>query len=79
MLYAGGLLTHELLVVTRAAFSSRWIPKKMKRNKAAGPDEMPMELLIFLDDGNLKPVMDISWWNSGTFPDTLSRAHVASL
>ena len=47
----------------------RFIIRKMKRGKAAGPDEIPMELFKWLDDENLTSFLDIlnSWWKHANF------------
>lgn len=57
------------------------IIKKMKRNKAAGPDDIPMEYFKWLDDTALEFVRELIniWWNDGTFPEDKLRANIASI
>ena len=59
----------------------REILRAMKRNKASGPDEIPMEVFKLMNDENLEVLVDIinEWWNQSTFPENLLNALVASL
>ena len=53
----------------------------MKKRKTCGPDEIPMELFMILDDENMQWLTDIlnTWWHSGEYPNKLLRAFVASI
>ena len=55
--------------------------KRLKRNKAAGPDDIPIELFQFLDDGNRKRVLNLinHWWNRSVFPEDKLTAYIASI
>jgi len=55
--------------------------KKMKRNKASGPDLVPMEMFKLLDDENLQWVADIlnKLWLNGECPSNVLKAFVASI
>ena len=53
----------------------------MKPNKAAGPDEVIVELFQIMDDDNKQPIFDTirEWWTTHDIPDTMLQALVASL
>jgi len=55
--------------------------KKLKRHKAAGPDDIPIEFFKWLDEPNVNRVLNLInfWWASGAFPADKLKAHVASL
>lgn len=57
------------------------IIKKMKRNKASGPDDMPMEYFKWLDDPSLEYVLHIlnGWWNQQHFIINKLKADTASI
>jgi len=57
------------------------ILKKMKRHKAAGPDNLPMEYFKWLDDDALEHIVKLinTWWNNGTFPEDKLKANIASI
>ena len=47
----------------------------MKRNKAAGPDEIPIELFKEMNDENLQSIQDIikTWWEEQERKDKAGR------
>ena len=55
--------------------------KKLKSNQSPGPDNIPAELIKFLNDSN-KQVL-LAQFNdvlmNGTYPDSLNRANIASV
>ena len=53
----------------------------MKRKKACGPDEIPMEMIKELDDTNLEQLhkMTSEWWNNETMPIEETRARVVPI
>ena len=55
--------------------------KKAKNNKAAGPDNIPAELLKYLDAGNKQALLSVlnDWWTSETVPAELLHAQVVSI
>ena len=55
--------------------------KRMKKHKATGPDEIPMEYLMWLDDEALKEIQEVInvWWNEGNFPEDKLKANIASI
>eukprot|EP00795_Rhopilema_esculentum_P008226 gene8226-biopygen9334 len=50
--------------------------KKMKKNKAAGPDEITAEMLTFLDDLGMDKLTEVvnKVYDSGEIPDDLSKS-----
>ena len=52
--------------------------KKFKKKKAAGPDEVPMEIFKEMNDRNLEAVLDIlnQWWNLEEIPEDQLKARV---
>ena len=57
------------------------IIKRMKRKKACGPDEIPMEMIKELDDTNLEQIhlMLGNWWNNEIMPAEETRARVVTI
>ena len=57
------------------------IIKKLRKNKAAGPDEIPIEFYKWIDDDNLDYVLQLisKWWTTGTFPAEKLKALIASI
>ena len=57
------------------------IIRKMSREKAPGPDNITTDWLKDLDDENRKWLLAMlnSWWESGTLPEEMSEARVASI
>lgn len=55
--------------------------KKMKRNKACGPDDIPIEYFKWLNDPSLEYVLDLlnQWWNGQQFPINKLKADIASI
>lgn len=55
--------------------------KRMKRRKACGPDEIPMEMIKELDDTNLIKLYELicDWWNNENMPKEETRARVVSI
>ena len=55
--------------------------KRLKKNKASGPDEIPIEFFKWLDDENLGRVLGLinSWWDQGVFPVDKLQAYFASI
>lgn len=55
--------------------------KKRKRNKASGPDGIPMEFFKWLDSDNMEKVAVFinDWWNNNFFPATKLEAYIASI
>ena len=55
--------------------------KKLHKNKASGPDEIPIEFYKWIDDDNLDYVLKLlnKWWTSGTLPAEKLKAHTASI
>ena len=55
--------------------------KRMKRKKACGPDEIPMEMIKELDDTNLEKLHTLleQWWKNETMPIEETRARVVSI
>lgn len=53
--------------------------KRLKRRKAPGPDEVPMEVFKELDELNLKWVQEMlnQWWNEEDIPEEMLRAIIA--
>ena len=49
---------------------------KMKRNKAAGPDEIVIELVIALEDFGIEKVTEVNnkIYNTGEIPEDLSKS-----
>ena len=52
--------------------------RKFKRRKAAGPDEVPMEMFMEMDDTNFVGITDVSndWWGKEWVPGGLNEARV---
>ena len=55
--------------------------KKLRRNKAPGPDGVQTEITKWLDDGNIAHMAKIfnRWWKGGQMETELTRAEVVSL
>ena len=55
--------------------------QKLKKKKAAGPDEIPNEVWLLLDDTNLQTLLDLynHTWDSGTIPQEWAAAIVVSI
>ena len=51
---------------------------KLKRHKAPGPDEMPIEIFKELTNGNKNKLLELlnEWWNTEDFPEDLLIARV---
>ena len=54
------------------------IVKKLKRRKATGPDEVPLEILKEMNDEEMEDIMTLlnEWWESESIPDEVTRARV---
>ena len=54
---------------------------KLKKRKAAGPDDLPIEFYKWLDQENRTQVLNLlnHWWNTGDFPKHKLDAYVASI
>ena len=52
--------------------------KKMKRRKAPGPDEIPMEIVKEMDDHCLALIAELlnSWWKAEDIPEDMLQARV---
>ena len=55
--------------------------QKLKKKKAAGPDEIPNEVWLLLDETNLQSLLDLynHSWDSGTIPQEWAEAIVVSI
>ena len=55
--------------------------KKAKNNKVAGPDNIPAELLKYLDAGNKQVLLTVlnDWWTSETVPAEFLHSQVVSI
>ena len=55
--------------------------KRLKRRKACGPDDIPMELYKELDEDNLRQLDEIvkNWWNNEDMPKEETRARVVTI
>ena len=55
--------------------------KRMKKFKASGPDEIPIEFYKWLDDENRELFLSTIniWWATGDFPNNKLKAHTASI
>ena len=55
--------------------------QKLKKKKAAGPDEVPNEVWLLLDETNLQTLLDLynHSWDSGTIPQEWAEAIVVSI
>ena len=53
----------------------------MRKHKAAGPDEIPIEFYKWAHGDNLILVPHTlnNWWSTGTFPADKFKAHTASI
>jgi len=53
----------------------------MKKNKATGPDDLPMEFYKWLDDESLEYIREVmnGWWLLGEFPEDKLQANIASI
>ena len=54
---------------------------KLKRNKATGPDDIPIEFFKWLHDDNRQKVLNLInfWWDQSIFPVEKLKAHIASI
>ena len=52
--------------------------KKFKKKKAPGPDEIPMEIFLEMNDIQLEKVLDIlnKWWENEEFPEEHLKARI---
>ena len=52
--------------------------KKLKRRKACGPDEIPVEFLKEMSRENLQPILDLlnEWWTNASIPEETMKARV---
>ena len=52
--------------------------KKLKRRKATGPDEVPLEILKEMNDEEMEDIMTLlnEWWESESIPDEVTLARV---
>ncbi|MCS5642106.1 MAG: reverse transcriptase family protein, partial [Dehalococcoidia bacterium] len=55
--------------------------KKMKKNKAPGPDEIPVDLIKCMDEGNLQIILEMinKWRRAGALPESLTQADVVTI
>ena len=55
--------------------------KRAKNNKAAGPDNIPVELFKYLDNGNRDILLTVlnDWWSRETIPAELLNVEVVSI
>ncbi len=55
--------------------------KRSKKRKACGPDDIPMEIFMLLDDENLITILGFcnECWLNGSFPEEKLKAFVASI
>ena len=58
-----------------------WAIRKLKRNKAAGPDGVPMEFFKEMTYENLERIRTIinAWWAGTPVPDSVTQAQVILL
>ena len=54
---------------------------RAKNNKATGPDDIPMEFFIWMDETMDAKVLNIinHWWNTSSFPAEKLKADIASI
>ena len=52
--------------------------KKLKRRKAPGPDEVPIEIFKEMEDHSIAIIVQIlnDWWNKGSIPEEVLQARV---
>ena len=52
--------------------------KKIKKGKAPGPDEVPMEIFKQMNKGNLEEILKIinKWWNEEEIPEEQLKARI---
>jgi len=55
--------------------------KNLQRNKASGPNELPMEFFKWLDAQDLAKVVELLnyWWNNNYFPANKLEAYITSI
>ena len=55
------------------------VVKKAKRRKAAGPDEVPMEIIKEMDDDNKELILELlnQWWENEEIPKEQLQARIA--
>lgn len=70
---------YELGEITRGELKATI--KRMKKRKAVGPDDTPMEFFKWLDDRSMEEIRSIlnEWWEAGTFPEEKLKANIASI
>ena len=59
----------------------RAVVRKMKRQKAAGPDELPMELFKSMNEASMEQVAAVlhQWWEDEVMPAEALQARVATI
>jgi len=55
--------------------------KQMKRNRAWGPDDVPIESYTWLDEEALETILTLlnNWWRNIRFPMEKMKANIASI
>jgi hypothetical protein len=71
--------TSEDYIVSRITIEElKTVIKKVKRRKAPGPDEIPIEVFKEMDDVSLIPILHIlnKWWVSEELPNEMNDARI---
>ena len=58
-----------------------WAIRKLKRNKAPGPDNIPIEFFKEMQEPQLQIILELinKWWNGEPIPAELTQAQVILL